>query len=71
MGAAERESLEAQLQTATTTIDSLKARISTLDQQLKDREKAYETVRSRLLERDKLVPQYNAMIAEIHQARHR
>lgn len=71
MGAAERESLEAQLQTATTTIDSLKARISALDQQLKDREKAYETVRSRLLERDKLVPQYNAMIAEIHQARHR
>lgn len=71
MGAAERDSLEAQLQTATATIDSLKARISALDQQLKDREQAFETVRSRLTERDKLVPQYNAMIAEIHQARHR
>lgn len=68
---AERDSLAAQLQTATATIDSLKARIGALDQQLRDREQAFETVRSRLMERDKLVPQYNAMIAEIYQARHR
>ena len=53
-GSAERDSLAAQLQTATATIESLKARISALDQQLKDREQAYETVRSRLMERDKL-----------------
>lgn len=70
-GNAERDSLAAQLQTATVTIDTLKARINVLDQQLKDRDQAYETVRSRLMERDKLVPQYNAMIAEIYQARHR
>ena len=70
-GTAERDSLAAQLQTATTTICSLKTRITALDQQLKEREQAFETVRSRLVERDKLVPQYNAMIAEVYQARHR
>lgn len=70
-GNTERDSLAAQLQTATATINSLKARVNALDQQLKEREQAYETVRSRLIERDKLVPQYNAMIAEIYQARHR
>ncbi|MBA5876139.1 MAG: OmpA family protein [Nitrospira sp. CR1.2] len=70
-GNTERDSLAAQLQTATATINSLKARVNALDHQLKEREQAYETVRSRLIERDKLVPQYNAMIAEIYQARHR
>ena len=70
-GTAERDSLAAQLQTATATVDSLKARIAALDQQLREREQAFETVRSRLIERDKLVPQYNAMIAEVYQARHR
>ena len=70
-GTAERDSFAAQLQTATTTIGSLKARITALDQQLKDREQAYENVRTRLVERDKLVPQYNAMVAEVYQARHR
>ena len=69
-GTAERDSFAAQLQSATTTIGSLKARITALDQLLKDREQAYETVRTRLLERDKLVPQYNAMVAEVYQARH-
>ena len=68
--AAERDSFAAQLQSATSTIGSLKARITALDQLLKDREQAYETVRTRLLERDKLVPQYNAMVAEGYQARH-
>ena len=70
-GTAERDSFAAQLQTAATTIGSLKTRITALDQQLKDREQTYEKVRSRLLERDKLVPQYNAMVAEVYQARHR
>ena len=70
-GSAERDSLAAQLQTATTTIGSLKVRVAALDQQLKEREQAFEAVRARLVERDKMVPQYNAMIAEIYQARHR
>ena len=70
-GTAERDSLAAQLQTATTTIGSLKTRIATLDQQLKEREQAFEVVRARLAERDKLVPQYNAMVAEVYQGRHR
>ena len=70
-GTAERNSLAAQLQTATTTISSLKARVAALDQQLKEREQAFEAVRTRLVERDKLVPQYNAMVAEVYQARHR
>jgi chemotaxis protein MotB len=70
-GTAERDSLAAQLQTATTTIGSLKARVAALDQQLKEREQAFDAVRARLVERDKLVPQYNAMVAEVYQARHR
>ncbi len=70
-GTAERDSLAAQLQTATTTVDSLKAQVSALDHQLKEREQAYGTLRSRLIERDKLVPQLNAMIAEVYQSRHR
>ncbi|MCC2640603.1 MAG: putative outer membrane protein OmpA/MotB family [Nitrospira sp.] len=70
-GTAERDSLTAQLQTATTTIGSLKTRVATLEQQSKEREQAFGTLRTRLMERDKLVPQYNAMIAEVYQARHR
>ncbi len=70
-GSAERDSLAAQLQTATTTIGSLKTRVAALDQQLREREQTFEAVRARLVERDKMVPQYNAMIAEIYQARHR
>lgn len=74
-GAAERDSLTAQLQTATSTIGALKTRVGALDQQLKEREQAFDTTRSRLMEREKerarLVPQYNAMIAEVYQARHR
>ncbi len=70
-GTAERDSLAAQLQAATTTIGSLKARAVTLDQRLKERDQAYEAVRTRLVEREKLIPQYNAMIAEVYQARHR
>jgi chemotaxis protein MotB len=70
-GTAERDSLTAQLQTATATIDSLKTRMAALDQQFKEREQAFGTLRTRLIERDKLVPQYNAMIAEVYQARHR
>ena len=68
---AERDSLAGQLQTASTTIDTLKARAATLEQHLKEREQAYDTVRARLVERDKLIPQYNAMVAEVYQARHR
>ncbi len=68
---AERDSLAAQLQTAATTIETLKVRAATLEQHLKEREQAFETVRARLLERDKLIPQYNAMVAEVYQTRHR
>ncbi|HVG02272.1 MAG TPA: OmpA family protein, partial [Nitrospira sp.] len=68
---AERDSLAGQLQTAATTIDTLKTRAATLEQHLKEREQAFETVRARLAERDKLIPQYNAMVAEVYQARHR
>lgn len=74
-GTTERDSLTAQLQTATATIGSLKTRVAALDQQLKEREQAFDTTRSRLMEREKerskLVPQYNAMVAEVYQARHR
>jgi chemotaxis protein MotB len=68
---AERDSLAGQLQTASTTIDSLKTRAASLEQHLKEREQAFETVRARLVEREKLIPQYNAMVAEVYQARNR
>ena len=68
---AERDSLAGQLQTASTTIDSLKTRAASLEQHLKEREQAFETIRARLVEREKLIPQYNAMVAEVYQARNR
>jgi chemotaxis protein MotB len=68
---AERESLAAQLQTATSMLDKMKERVAALEHHLSDREQEIATLRTGLAERDKFVAQTKTLTSDMQQARAR
>jgi chemotaxis protein MotB len=70
-GSAERESLVAQLQTATGMLDRLKERVAALEHHVADRDQEIGLLRAGLTEREKLLNQAKALASEVQQARAR
>ncbi|MBX3237588.1 MAG: OmpA family protein [Nitrospiraceae bacterium] len=66
---AERESLVAQLQTATSTLEKMKERIAALEHQLADREQAFTALRAGLGERDRLAIQAKGLSTDVQQSK--